>query len=235
MRSTGFALLGITAAMGLGLVAFVSQQGWPYLPAAPIPGNTSKHGTLDNAIALAPISAESNDAASHVTAHRSFAGRASAPAEPNDSRVYGSHQVAFQPAAPQPVAAQPGGESAPASTPAGQTVDPVESDASAPAPVAVTTPTPESAGSADPASSPAPPASASAKPGKGHAYGTQKAVSAAKEKPSHAPPHSSPSPAAPSPPPSLAEPGPPAAEAAPTAPSSDGPGNGRGHAYGHDK
>jgi hypothetical protein len=37
MRTTTFALLGITAAAGLGLVAIFSQQGWPLLPSSPLP------------------------------------------------------------------------------------------------------------------------------------------------------------------------------------------------------
>jgi outer membrane biosynthesis protein TonB len=37
MRSTTFALLGITAAAGLGLVAIFSQQSWPLLSPDPLP------------------------------------------------------------------------------------------------------------------------------------------------------------------------------------------------------
>lgn len=54
MRTTAFALLGVTTAMALGVVALVSHQGWPYLPVGPIPRYQAEHGRLDNAIALTP-------------------------------------------------------------------------------------------------------------------------------------------------------------------------------------
>src|ERR1044072_3367539 len=70
MRSTAFALLGIFTAMGLGLVALVSQQGWPHLPSSPIPGPSAKHGTLHEAIAVDSPEVPSADAASEPRAGR---------------------------------------------------------------------------------------------------------------------------------------------------------------------
>jgi hypothetical protein len=37
-RSTSFALLGVVAAIGLGMVAFVLNQGWPVTVGGPLPG-----------------------------------------------------------------------------------------------------------------------------------------------------------------------------------------------------
>ena len=57
MRSTTFALLGLTAAMGLGLVLTLSQQSWPLLPSAPIPGFSSGEGRVHEATRLEAVDA----------------------------------------------------------------------------------------------------------------------------------------------------------------------------------
>lgn len=233
MRSTGFALLGITAAMGLGLVALVSQQTWPYLPVGPIPGYHTEHGSLDSAIALAPTLTGIGNSAGDRPARGSLMGGATAAAGSSDSRVYGSRRVPSQPTAPNPVPGQPaaGVAPAPVADPAEPAPDPL---APVSVPVASPAPSPASPPSAEPASPPTPPAGASGNPGKGHAYGSQKAVSAPKEKAPHPAPHSLPPAAVPA----AVEAIPPAAEVEPPSPvaaPSDGPGNGRGHAYGHDR
>src|SRR6476469_7116489 len=53
VRSTAFALLGLTAAMALGLVALMVHQSWPEFPVVPIPDYEAKTGELDMAVALA--------------------------------------------------------------------------------------------------------------------------------------------------------------------------------------
>ena len=54
-RSTSLALLGLTAAVGLALIAYVAQQGWPLLPSSPIPSITSEHGAIHDAEVAAPV------------------------------------------------------------------------------------------------------------------------------------------------------------------------------------
>ena len=55
MRSVWFALLGLVTAVGLGLVAFISQQGWPGVLDGPIPDVPFKLGIAHNE-AAAPVS-----------------------------------------------------------------------------------------------------------------------------------------------------------------------------------
>jgi hypothetical protein len=228
MRSTTFALLGVTAAMGLGLVALISQQGWPYLPAIPIPGPAAKHGTVHDAVAVARPRL-SPGASTHRTGTGSGGTgvdrRPGAPplAHPHPS---GSHQsVAPLSPAAGGTGGQPAGEDAPGPAPAPQP----PSQSPAPAPVSTPAPTPgPTATTTSPATSSA--LSEPASHGKGNAYGHQKTASSGSEKSHPAEPHSAPLPAAPSAtdsggsgktePPAAAE-GPP-----------EGPGNGHGHAYG---
>jgi hypothetical protein len=49
MRSTTFALLGVTTAIGLGMIAIVSQQGFSPLPGLPLPGGPSERGRVHEA------------------------------------------------------------------------------------------------------------------------------------------------------------------------------------------
>ncbi len=222
-RSTGFALLGITTAMGLGLVALVSQQNWPYLPASPIPEYGGDRGGLDSAIVVALPPAGFGMPASHGPARKGSLDRGTAPAGTNDSRLSRSDQVSVGPDVSG--GHQASGESTPPPAPAGP-------DSRPPVP-----PPPPSGAPAPPASAPSPaatnpsarsdpPAVASGNPGKGNAYGRQKAT-ASRGNPSRPPPHASPTPVTPS--------AMPEATPAPAAPGTDGPGNGHGNAYGHDK
>ncbi|MGC1166451.1 MAG: hypothetical protein WA862_10110 [Solirubrobacterales bacterium] len=234
MRTTAFALLGVTTAMALGLVALISQQSWHYLPVGPVPSYQAVHGKLDSAIALGPAAAELG-LAPGAPIHPVPQGRVTAVAGSSESRLSGSRRVP-QSAAASPVPAQPDGaiatppgpgavpadraEQPPASPPAGTPSSPPTNPSPAPGPA----PTPSPAPTTPPA------AVASGNPGKGHAYGRQKASAPPKPKPSH------PAPAATVP---AAEPSPsPSAQAAPSAAAPGlpgGPGNGHGHAYGHDK
>jgi hypothetical protein len=52
MRTTTFALLGTTAAAGLGMVAIFSQQGWPILSPSPIPNVPAGRQAVHDALAL---------------------------------------------------------------------------------------------------------------------------------------------------------------------------------------
>jgi hypothetical protein len=52
LRSTSIGLLGVVTAVGLGLVAFISQLGWPGVFNAPIPGSPHEAATVHGAVAL---------------------------------------------------------------------------------------------------------------------------------------------------------------------------------------
>jgi hypothetical protein len=126
MRSTTFALLGITAAVGLGFVALIAQQGWPVLPIGPIPGVSVGHEAVGHATALASTRLPAGRAARRGASfaapspHRGAGRPRPARLDVSNPGVSGSHRVvrpaASQPA-PEPLPASPGGP-APAQPPA---------------------------------------------------------------------------------------------------------------------
>ena len=185
MRSTAFALLGITAAMGLGLVALASQQGWPYLPALPIPAAPAEHGAVHDArvvtpslIAAGPL--ELRIGTSDTGTSAQFAGfggpKGPATAVPGSSHLSGSHQVGAQAVSPSsPGDGQPGGEGtgeAPPSQPVSETPapapapTPTATPVSVPAPASTSTPVPATV--APSTSGAAPPVSSSSDDDQGH-------------------------------------------------------------------
>lgn len=148
LRSTSFALLGITAAAGLGLIGLVLHQGWPIAPNLPIPGIPPKHEAVQErtvvAEAVGPEGAGGQPSAAEPD--RSPAGVEPGPAPRAHSRLAAADRVAAQPPAvpdrdsdpaPPPAAEQPSDGSPPASQPAGS--PPVEtpspSSQSNPAPI----------------------------------------------------------------------------------------------------
>jgi hypothetical protein len=52
LRRASIALLGLVGAVGLGLVLFISQIGWPGVLSGPLPGTPARVGTVHDAIAL---------------------------------------------------------------------------------------------------------------------------------------------------------------------------------------
>ena len=48
-RNASFILLGLTAAIGLGLVAFIAHLGWPNIIDGPIPGLPAEHLAVKSA------------------------------------------------------------------------------------------------------------------------------------------------------------------------------------------
>jgi hypothetical protein len=52
MRSTAFAFLGLTAALGLALVAIFAQLSFPVLSPAPPPAGPAREGAVSNSLAL---------------------------------------------------------------------------------------------------------------------------------------------------------------------------------------
>jgi hypothetical protein len=149
MRSTTFALLGITAAMALGLVAIAAQQVWPDLPFSPLPGPVAKHGEVHDALAVAQP--DGAGVGSAQPAGRSGTAAAAPPSggavtDKGGSRLAESHQLESSGAGEEPAPDAPSGQDAAPSP--GQS----EPSPSGP-PAAVPTPTPT------PESSPAPPVS----------------------------------------------------------------------------
>lgn len=202
MRSTTFALLGITTAMGLGLVAVVSQQDWPFLPAAPLPALSEDGSSVDDAIeagsastGLPPASRAGRPRSAPPAGGRAGEPKALAPG----SHLSGSRQLATapspppanpvdgtpaSPAEPSPVVAQaPGPSPAPASLPA------------APPPAA---PPPSASAPSTSGSAPSVPGTAvvtsSTHPGKGNAYGKQKPTGGSNGKSRQEPPAPAPTP-----------------------------------------
>lgn len=62
-RSTSFAMLGLTAAVGLGLVALALNQSWPLLPGGPIPGAAVESALHEAVVAAQPQPAPTRGAA----------------------------------------------------------------------------------------------------------------------------------------------------------------------------
>ena len=54
LRSISIGLLGLVAAVGLALVAFVSSQGWPEILNSPLPASPPKISAVHDAVALRP-------------------------------------------------------------------------------------------------------------------------------------------------------------------------------------
>ncbi|HMC50148.1 MAG TPA: hypothetical protein VKH20_05845, partial [Solirubrobacterales bacterium] len=52
LRRASIALLGLVGAVGLGLVIFISQIGWPGVFSGPLPGTPTRVGAVDDTIAL---------------------------------------------------------------------------------------------------------------------------------------------------------------------------------------
>lgn len=151
MRSTAFALLGITAAAGLGMVAIFSQQGWPLLSPSPLPSAPAGIEAIDDAAIVGHTDAvaEGRSRGPHANGVAAT-GAAPAPADtgagvagrlPIDRHPQGG-PAEPQPASPSPPSAPPApsGESAPASQPVAAP-PPVETPATpAPTPAAVDPP-----------------------------------------------------------------------------------------------
>ena len=52
MRRASFALFALVGVVGLGLIVFIAQLGWPGVVSGPLPGPPTRAGTVDNAVAL---------------------------------------------------------------------------------------------------------------------------------------------------------------------------------------
>lgn len=181
LRSTSIALLGVITAIGLGLVAFISQLGWPGVINSPIPGPPVEAGAIHNATALAQPGAnvvpapvrESHSPVVHT--RRTHGG----PEPTDDSNLGHSQPLGAPPAAqsPLPAVAQPPTSSVPVSGPTSEpTASPPASSSPASAPpvatvVAAASPNVGSAGpSKESTAKPHGPSSANSTTGGGDKY-----------------------------------------------------------------
>jgi len=151
LRRASIALLGLVGAVGLGLVFFISQIGWPGVISGPLPGTPTRVGTVDDAIALThsgPAIASARPAAATVgqgaggAAHRgsgsSGSPRVGHAKQPDRSAAvhpgHGTTQPGpSQPApAPEPVTPAPAPAATPvaASSPPASTSEPVTTSSS---------------------------------------------------------------------------------------------------------
>ena len=156
-RSTLLGLLGLTTAVGLGIVALALNQGWPLVPGGPIPGFGAKHEAVGDATVADTSRAQGGDLAlgsaigspdaKTSTRPRRGAGGTSAPAgsrSPGQGGTVVSHTIPTSPAEGSPDAAVP------VSTPA----DPQPVSTPAPVPAPSPSPAPDSQASPAPQSTP---------------------------------------------------------------------------------
>jgi hypothetical protein len=125
IRSTSIALFGLVTMIGLGLVVFISQQGWPGAFSSPIPANPPELGAVHDAVALSRSSPAGAPARAGGSSRNAIHTRASGAGRGSRSSVSPglrqAHQVASAPhttqPAPPPSPAPTSPEASPAPTP----------------------------------------------------------------------------------------------------------------------
>jgi hypothetical protein len=133
MRRASIALLALVGAVGLGLIFFISQLGWPGVVSGPLPGPPTQAGTVHNAIALSDA-ARSSDAVGPVAIAAGRPAQGLSQRGSPGSRAGGRSQLGDGKKLAAAPGAQPGqGVDQPATQPPSQ-------PAAEPAPVPVTTP-----------------------------------------------------------------------------------------------
>jgi hypothetical protein len=141
MRNAWTLMLGLIAAIGLGLVAFVSQQGWPSVLDGAIP-DPPVELRVSSGAAVSPARIAPDGKAARVRAASTTASRGRTNHEQSaDSDVSGSHQVAAAPAPSQAGGSNPS-NGAPTTQPTAQ------SPAAPQAPAPFPTPAPSQSESA---------------------------------------------------------------------------------------
>jgi len=148
LRRASIAMLGLVGAVGLGLVFFISQIGWPGVLSGPLPGTPTRIGTVHDAIALthsAPANATARPATVSVGQGAGRAAHRGSGPSGGDFQVghskqpeggtgvhpgHGTSQPGSQPApAPEPVTPAP----APAATPTAVSSPPASASEPVPA------------------------------------------------------------------------------------------------------
>lgn len=144
LRSASIALLAVVAAIGLGLIAFVMQMGWPTVFSGPIPAGPELGVVRNDPIVAPPASIPQGSRAPYV-AERTVAatgGRATSPVAPTVNRgpdLAPAHQTQ-----PAPVESTP----APPTSP-----EPAAQPVVSPQPAAIVVKSPSDAGSPPPQTS----------------------------------------------------------------------------------
>jgi hypothetical protein len=131
LRSTSIAILAVVAVVGLGLVAFISQLGWPSVLSGPIPQGPAGGGVVHNdPIALVRATPQTE------------ASTPNAPPAPDAPEVPAAPLPSVpEPPPPSPVATSPEGGVSPGGPPSSPAIpapagkDPQPSPPAAPAPV----------------------------------------------------------------------------------------------------
>jgi hypothetical protein len=143
LRSTSIALLGVVTAIGLGLVAFISQLGWPGIVNSPIPSGPAEAGAVHNAVALTQGPATASIAPRRAVRPAAIVpsgGHAATPTT-GSGRDGSRHQVDVAAVGQQPATVgQPQPAAAPTRTVEPQTTSSVPSLPPAPATAVVETP-----------------------------------------------------------------------------------------------
>lgn len=161
IRSTSIAMLAAVTAIGLGLVVFISQQGWPEVFSGPIPANPEAAVVHNDTIAPPPAGGGFGGVAvtprGGVPSNPSSAPPRGARGVGAGSALAGSRQISSQgpaahaaPIASEPPAATP----APSPAPTAPVQTPVATPAPAPAPTAPVADTDTDGGAQSAASSP---------------------------------------------------------------------------------
>jgi hypothetical protein len=114
MRSTAFALLGLTAAAGLALVALFAQPGFPLLEPAPLPEEPPPRQSIAEARRVTTFRAQAVPVAPRA---RSTAAGETGPDQPDQRRPSGSGGGAGPPAPVPAAAPTPTPAPAPAAAP----------------------------------------------------------------------------------------------------------------------
>jgi hypothetical protein len=195
-RSTTLALLGMTTAVGLAMVALVLNQSWPLLADSPIPAAPARQEAIGKATVATSATPDASRSGRSPAAHatRSDSPRVASRGDGSGARApqvdsMPSAELVVAPSAPaepQGDAAAGAGKPSPSTPPAGKAPQAPASPVSAPV---RPEPAPPQPPPSPPLAEPPPPATASGAPvessvppwsnGKGHAYGREKSSSGA--------------------------------------------------------
>lgn len=227
MRSAAVGLLGLTTAVGLGLVAFISYQGWPGVLSSPIPAPpTASRSAPGQEHASRRVVAPGGAGHRAPSAVEAASTRPRAGIGPGGLEVSGGRRAVSAPPQPATDGNPPSHQVVPGPTPTGQQPAAPTPPAQEPAPVPVATDSPTPARTTE---------KASHGHGQGHAYGREGGDHAPGHpsnpaKSHHLEPHAAPSttsPPAPAPSPDSGQ-----GTGGPPSPGQSGD-HGKGHANGH--
>jgi competence protein ComEC len=150
MRRASIALLALVGAVGLGLIVFISQLGWPGVVSGPLPGPPTEAGTVHNAIALSEA-ARGGDAAGPAAIAAGRPAQRLSQRGSRGSRAGGHSQLGDGKKLAAAPGAQPGqGSDQPAAQPPSQPATPAPvTSPPAPAPTTAVVESPPQSSTAD--------------------------------------------------------------------------------------